>query len=54
MMEMSRRGSVSVRASGKMCAVAATVQHLLCGGHHSGSAAVRGAPGDRLGLGGPR
>ena len=29
-------------APARMCVVAAIVQYLLCGGHHSGSAAVRG------------
>ena len=39
---------------GRMCSVAAIVQYLLCGGRHSGSAAVRGGPVDCLGLGVPR
>ena len=34
--------------SARMCAVAPIVQHIFCGSHHSGSAAVRGGPGDRL------
>ena len=37
-----------------MCLVTAIVQYLLCGGHHSGSAEVRGGPADRFGLGVPR
>ena len=37
-----------------MRAVAAIVHHLLRGGHHSNSAAVRGGFGGRLGLGAPR
>ena len=36
--------------SARMYAVAAIVQHRLCGGHRNSSAAVRGGPRDRLGL----
>ena len=38
----------------RMCAVAAIIQHLLCGGHPSGLAVVRGGPADRVGFGIPR
>ena len=41
-------------APARMCVVAAVVQYLLCGGHHSGPAEVRGGPADRFGLGVPR
>ena len=41
-------------APARMCVVAALVQYLLCGGHHSGSAEVHGGPADRFGLGVPR
>ena len=38
-------------APARMCVVAAIVQYMFCGGHHSGSAEVRGGPADRVGLG---
>ena len=38
----------------RMCVVATIVHYLLCGGHHSGSAEVRGRPADRFGPGVPR
>ena len=38
----------------KVCAVAAIVQYLLCGSHHSGSAEVRRGPADHFELGVPR
>ena len=41
-------------APARMCVVAAIVQYLLCGGHHSGSAEVCGGPADRFGLRVPR
>ena len=37
-----------------MCVVAAIVQYIFCGGHHSGPTEVRGGPADRFGLGVPR
>ena len=37
-----------------MCVVAAIVQYIFCGGHHSGPAEVRRGPADRFGLGVPR
>ena len=41
-------------APARMCVVAAIVQYLLCGGHHSGPAEVRGGLADRFGPGVPR
>ena len=41
-------------APARVCVVAAIVQYLLCGGHHSGPVEVRGGPPDRFGLGVPR
>ena len=38
----------------RMCVVAAIVQYIFCGGHHSGPTEVRGGPADRFGLGVPR
>ena len=35
----------------RMCVPAAIVQYRFCGGHHSGSAEVRGEPAYRFGLG---
>ena len=37
-----------------MCVVAAIVQYIFCGGHHSDPVEVRGGPADRFGLGLPR
>ena len=54
MVEISRRGLMFARDSGKDVCCRRYCSIFFCGGHHSGSAEVRGGPADRFGLGVPR